>query len=56
MGKKRIRFGSRGKKIEDFVDPDKDPYSYLKRYILEENYKDWFSEIILIIQFTVQLD
>jgi hypothetical protein len=24
------------------VDPDKDPYSYLKRYILEENYKDWF--------------
>ena len=42
MGKKRIRFGSRGKKIEDFVDPDKDPYSYLKRYILEENYKDWF--------------
>jgi uncharacterized membrane protein YeaQ/YmgE (transglycosylase-associated protein family) len=42
MGKKRIRFGSRGKKIEDFVDPDKDPYSYLKRYILEEKYKDWF--------------
>ena len=42
MGKKRIRFGSSGKKIEDFVDPDKDPYSYLKRYILEENYKDWF--------------
>ena len=42
MGKKRIRFGSRGKKTEDFVDPDKDPYSYLKRYILEENYKDWF--------------
>ena len=42
MGKKRIRFGSRGKKIEDFVDPDKDPHSYLRRYILEENYKDWF--------------
>ena len=42
MGKKRIRFGSRDKKTEDFVDPDKDPYSYLKRYILEENYKDWF--------------
>ena len=42
MGKKRIRFGSRGKKIEDFVDPDKDPHSYLKRYILEESYKDWF--------------
>jgi len=43
MGKKRIRFGSRGKKIEDFVDPNKDPHSYLKRYILEENYRDWFS-------------
>jgi len=42
MGKKRIRFSSRGKKTEDFVDPDKDPYSYLKRYILEENYKAWF--------------
>ena len=42
-GKKRIRFGSRGKKIEDFVDPNKDPHSYLKRYILEENYRDWFS-------------
>ena len=42
-GKKRIRFGSRGKKIEDFVDPNKDPHSYLKRYILEENYRDWFN-------------
>ena len=42
MGKKRIRFGSRDKKIEDFVDPNKDPQSYLKRYILEEKYKDWF--------------
>jgi len=42
MGKKRIRFGSRDKKTEDFVDPDKDPYSYLKRYIIEENYKAWF--------------
>ena len=41
-GKKRIRFGSRGKKIEDFVDPNKDPGSYLKRYLLEEKYKDWF--------------
>jgi len=41
-GKKRIRFGSKGKKIEDFVDPDKDPHSYLKRYLLEEKYKDWF--------------
>ena len=41
-GKKRIRFGSRGKKIEDFVDPNKDPGSYLRRYLLEEKYKDWF--------------
>ena len=42
-GKKRIRFGSKGKKIEDFVDPNKDPGSYLKRYLLEEKYKDWFA-------------
>ena len=42
-GKKRIRFGSKGKKIEGFVDPDKDPQSYLKRYILEEKYRDWFN-------------
>ena len=41
-GKKRIRFGSKGKKIEDFVDPDKDPRSYLRRYLLEEKYKNWF--------------
>jgi len=41
-GKKRIRFGSKGKKTEDFVDPNKDPHSYLKRYLLEEKYKDWF--------------
>ena len=41
-GKKKIRFGSRGKKIEDFVDPNKDPHSYLKRFILEEKYRDWF--------------
>ena len=42
-GKKKIRFGSGGKKIEDFVDPNKDPHSYLKRFILEENYRDWFN-------------
>ena len=41
-GKKRIRFGSKGKKIEDFVDPDKDPRSYRRRDLLEEKYKDWF--------------
>ena len=42
-GKKRIRFGSKDRKILDFVDPNKDPRSYLKRYILEEKYKDWFN-------------
>ena len=42
-GKKKIRFGSRDKKTEDFVDPNKDPHSYLKRFILEENYRDWFN-------------
>ena len=42
-GKKKIRFGSKGKKIEDFVDPNKDPHSYLKRFILEEDYRDWFN-------------
>ena len=41
-GKKRIRFGSRDKKTEDFVDPNKDPRSYIKRYILEEKYREWF--------------
>jgi len=41
-GKKRIRFGSKDKKTEDFVDPNKDPRSYIKRYILEEKYRDWF--------------
>ena len=42
-GKKKIRIGSKGKKIEDFVDPNKDPHNYLKRFILEENYRDWFN-------------
>ena len=42
-GKKRIRFGSDDKKkILDFVDPNKDPHSYLRRYITEQTYKDWF--------------
>ena len=41
-GKKRIRFGSKDKKTEDFVDPNKDPRSYIKRYILEEKYREWF--------------
>ena len=41
-GKKRIRFGSDDKKkILDFVAPNKDPQSYLRRYITEQTYKDW---------------
>ena len=41
--KKRIRFGSEDKKkTPDFVDPNKDPNSYLRRYITEQTYKDWF--------------
>ena len=31
------------KKILDFVDPKKDPYVYLKRYLKEPKYKDWFN-------------
>ena len=27
----------------DFVDPDKDPHEYLKRYLKESKYKDWFN-------------
>ena len=27
----------------DFVDPKKDPYEYLKRYLKESKYKDWFN-------------
>jgi len=42
-GKKRIRFGSRDKKkVLDFVDPNKDPQSYIRRYITEQTYRDWF--------------
>jgi len=42
-GKKRIRFGSKERKALDFVDPNKDPRSYIKRYLTEEDYKDWFN-------------
>jgi len=37
-GKKRIRFGSKERKALDFVDPNKDPRSYIKRYLTEEDY------------------
>ena len=32
------------KSILSFVDPEKDPSHYVKRYITEETYKDWFNE------------
>ena len=31
------------KKIPNFIDKNKDPYDYLKRYIKETKYKDWFN-------------
>ena len=31
------------KKTLDFVDVKKDPYDYLKRYLKESKYKDWFN-------------
>ena len=31
------------KKTLDFVDTKKDPYEYLKRYLKEPKYKDWFN-------------
>ena len=31
------------KKTLDFVDVKKDPYNYLKRYLKESKYKDWFN-------------
>ena len=31
------------KKILSFVDPDKNPHEYLKRYLKEPKYKDWFN-------------
>ena len=31
------------KKILDFVDKKKDPFEYLRRYLKESKYKDWFN-------------
>jgi len=42
-GKKKKRFGSRERKPLDFVDPSRDPHSYIERYVREENYRDWFN-------------
>jgi len=41
-GKKKKRFGSRERKPLDFVDPNRDPHTYIERYVREEDYKDWF--------------
>ena len=41
-GKKKKRFGSRERKPLDFVDPNRDPHSYIERYVREEDYRDWF--------------
>ncbi|MCH2402420.1 MAG: hypothetical protein MK216_00055 [Candidatus Nitrosopelagicus sp.] len=42
-GKKKKRFGSRERKPLDFVDPNRDPHTYIERYVREEDYRDWFS-------------
>ena len=34
------------KKTLNFVDPKKDPHEYLKRYLKETKYKDWFNHTI----------
>ena len=41
-GKKKRRFGSRERKPLDFVDPNRDPHTYIERYVREEDYRDWF--------------
>ena len=40
--KRKKRFGSRERKPLDFVDPNRDPHTYIERYVREEDYKDWF--------------
>ena len=42
-GKKKKRFGSRERKPLDFVDPNRDPHTYIERYVREEDYRDWFN-------------
>jgi len=41
-GKRKKRFGSRERKPLDFVDQNRDPHTYIERYVREEDYKDWF--------------
>ena len=42
-GKRKKRFGSRERKPLDFVDPNRDPHTYIERYVREEDYRDWFN-------------
>ncbi len=41
-GKRKKRFGSRERKPLGFVDPNRDPHTYIERYVREEEYRDWF--------------
>ena len=41
-GKRKKRFGSRERKPLDFVDQNRDPHTYIERYVREEDYRDWF--------------
>jgi hypothetical protein len=41
-GKRKKRFGSRERKPLGFVDPNRDPHTYIERYVREEDYRDWF--------------
>ena len=41
-GKRKKRFCSRERKPLDFVDPNRDPHTYIERYVREEDYRDWF--------------
>ena len=40
--KKKKRFGSKERKPLGFVDPNRDPHTYIERYVREEDYRDWF--------------
>ena len=42
-GKRKKRFGSRERKPLDFVDPNRDPHTYIERYVREEDYRDWYN-------------
>jgi len=42
-GKKKKRFSSPSLPPLDFVDPNRDPHTYIERYVREEDYRDWFN-------------